>query len=247
MLEGKGYHVLNHAGGEHLTLVNLEWVIDEGRPALRFTDNTSGRKDYDPTGYIGMHIFGHAQDWNYRDAYRAYEGRETEAFAMAAGSGIVLGVERYYLHGAFYRGLIGRTIIFRRTLTPEEIALLAELKPLPGADSSVDSNGATLAAWIKPAADLGKDVHPGGGDIIGYGNRRFILKLLGGDDTGTKAPYRLAARLNVNDGIATDRIVEGNRWHHVALTADPEDGQRRMRLFLDGKQVAEGLTTKWSE
>ncbi|MBW3599143.1 MAG: LamG domain-containing protein [Planctomycetes bacterium] len=104
-----------------------------------------------------------------------------------------------------------------------------------------------MAAWIKPAADLGRDMHPGGGDIIGYRHRRFILKLLGGDDTGTKAPCRLAARLNVHDGIVTDRIVEGNRWQHVALTADPENGQRRMRLFLDGNQVAEGLTTKWSE
>ncbi|MBW3600615.1 MAG: hypothetical protein KY475_25545, partial [Planctomycetes bacterium] len=92
----------------------------------------------------------------------------------------------------------------------------------------------------------GKDVHPGGGDIIGYGNRRYILKLLG-DSGSTKAPYRLAARLSVNDEIATDAIIEGNRWRHVALTAAPENGQRRVRLFLDGKQVAEGLTEKWSD
>ena len=26
-----------------------------------------------------------------------------------------------------------------------------------------------------------------------------------------------------------------DRWHHVALTVTPENGKRRMRLFLDGK------------
>ena len=248
MLEGQGYHVLNHAGGDHLDLANLTWVVDEGRHALRFADNTSGRKDFHPASYIGMHVFGNAQDFNYLAAYRAYENHQTVPFAMGAGGGIVLGCERYYLHGAYYRGLIGRTLILRRTLSADELALLAKDRPLPVVDIPADSKGVTIAAWIKPAPQLGNNnMHPGGGDIIGYGNRRYILKLLGTGDRGENAPYRLAARLNVNDGVATDPILKADQWHHVAVTTTPENGQQRMRLFIDGRQVAEDITKKWSE
>ena len=247
MLEGQGYHVLNHAGGAHLDLANLTWVVDEGRPALRFADNTSGGKDFHPTSYIGMHIFGNAQDFNYLAAYRSYENRQTVPFAMGARGSIVLGCERYYLHGAFYRGLIGRTLILRRTLNTDELKLLAQDHPLPVVDVADDSKGVTLAAWIKPAAELGQNnQHPGGGDIIGFGNRRYVLKLLGTGDRGQSAPYRLAARLNVNDGVATEAVIEADRWFHVAVTTTPENGQQRMRLFIDGRQVAEDITKKWS-
>ena len=247
MLEGQGYHVLNHAGGAHLDLANLTWVVDEGRPALRFADNTSGGKDFHPTSYIGMHVFGNAQDFNYLAAYRSYENRQTVPFAMGVGGGIVLGCERYYLHGAFYRGLIGRTLILRRTLNADELKLLAQDHPLPTVDVPDDSKGVTLAAWIKPAAELGQNnQHPGGGDIIGFGNRRYVLKLLGTGDRGQSAPYRLAARLNVNDGVATEAVLEADRWFHVAVTTTPENGQQRMRLFIDGRQVAEEITKKWS-
>ena len=247
MLEGQGYHVLNHAGGAHLDLANLTWVVDEGRPALRFADNTSGGKDFHPTSYIGMHVFGNAQDFNYLAAYRSYENRQTVPFAMGVGGGIVLGCERYYLHGAFYRGLIGRTLILRRTLNADELKLLAQDHPLPTVDVPDDSKGVTLAAWIKPAAELGQNnQHPGGGDIIGFGNRRYVLKLLGTGDRGQSAPYRLVARLNVNDGVATEAVLEADRWFHVAVTTTPENGQQRMRLFIDGRQVAEEITKKWS-
>lgn len=248
MLEGQGYHVLNHAGGDHLDLANLTWVVDEGRHALRFADNTTGRKDFHPASYIGMHVFGNAQDFNYLAAYRAYESHQTVPFAMGAGGGIVLGCERYYLHGAYYRGLIGRTLLLRRTLSADELALLAKDQPLPVVDIPADAKDVTIATWIKPAPQLGNNnMHPGGGDIIGWGNRRYILKLLGTGDRGENAPYRLAARLNVNDGVATEAVLQADRWYHVALTAALENGQRRMRLFIDGRQVAEDVTKKWSE
>jgi hypothetical protein len=229
-------------------LANLTWVVDDGRHALRFADNTSGRKDFHPASYIGMHVFGNAQDFNYLSAYRSYEGRQTVPFAMGASGGIVLGCERYYLHGAYYRGLIGRTLLLRRTMTTEELTLLAKDHPLPVVDIPADEKGVALAAWIKPAPQLGNNnMHPGGGDIIGWGNRRYILKLLGTGERGENAPYRLAARLNVNDGVATEPVLQADRWYHVALTAALENGQRRMRLFIDGRQVAEGITKKWSE
>ncbi len=261
MLEGKGFHSLNYAGGEHLHLANLDWVVDQGRPALRVAENESGRQAFHPAGYIGMHIFGNAQDFNYLSAYRSYDHARGKPFAMGAGGGIVLGCERYYLHGAFYRGLIGRTVILQRTLNAEQIMLLSQDQPLPTASENAaaagaaangaagaETKGVTLAAWIKPAARLGNDnMHPGGGDIIGYGNRRYVLKLLSVAGATDSAPYRLAARLNVNDGLASEQTLEADRWYHVGLSTSLENGQRRMRLFIDGKQVAEGLTTKWSE
>lgn len=248
MLEGQGYHVFNHAGGDHLDLANLSWVIDEGRQAVRFADNTAGRKDFHPASYIGMHVFGNAQNFDYLAAYRSYENHRTVPFAMGAGGAIVLGCERYYLHGAYYRGLIGRTLILRRTLSTDELALLAQDQPLPSVAVPADSKGFSIAAWIKPARKLGNNnMHPGGGDIVGYGNRRYILKLLGTGERGETAPYRLAARLNVNDGVATEPVLKADRWYHVALTTSLENGQRRMRLFIDGQPVAEDVTQKWSE
>ncbi|MBI3874591.1 MAG: hypothetical protein HY300_01195 [Verrucomicrobia bacterium] len=38
---------------------------------------------------------------------------------------IVLGAELFYMHDAYYRGLIGRTTVFDRALPAEEIAALA--------------------------------------------------------------------------------------------------------------------------
>ena len=111
----------------------------------------------------------------------------------------------------------------------------------PEADDAI----ARLAAWVKPAVGLGKHAtHPGGGDIIGYGNRNYVLKLLGSGDRGDAPPYRLAARLDVNDGIQTAPALMADRWHHVALTVTPENGKRRMRLFLDGKPAADGLSAR---
>ena len=243
MLEGKGWYVFNHAGGEPLALANLDWVQDEGRPALRFAENTTGRHDFHPASYIGMHIFGNAQDFNYLAAYRAYEGRKTVPFAMGQGGSIVLGCERYYLHGAFYRGLIGHTVILRRALAAPDLAALAQNRPVSIVEVPADSPAITLAAWIKPADQLGaENMHPSGGDIIGFGNRRYILKLQGTGNNGNAAPYQLSGRFNVNDGLATGPLIEANRWYHVALTVEPENGKQRMRLFIDGQQAAEALS-----
>jgi hypothetical protein len=249
MLEGQGHYVLNHAGGEHLAMANLDWVVDSGRPALRFAENPAGRKDYRPESWLGLHVFGHARDFNYLGAYRSYEGRDTVPFAMSLNGGLILGAERYYLHDAYYRGLIGRALVCKRSLQPGEIASLAKDGTL-AATAGDEVKGVTLAAWIKPAAQMGRSEHESSGtrgDIIGYGNRRFILSLHGGHDRPIKAPYQLVARINVNDTIVADRTLEAGRWYHVAMTAEPENGQRRVRLFVDGRQVAEGITKKYTE
>lgn len=101
--------------------------------------------------------------------------------------------------------------------------------------------GLTLAAWVKPAPAMGSAHHGGRGDVIGYGARRFILGL-----HGQKAPYQLAARINVNDSIVSTAKLDADKWQHVAMTAEPKDGQWFVRLYLDGQPVGEGVTKKFS-
>jgi hypothetical protein len=97
-------------------------------------------------------------------------------------------------------------------------------------------SGITLAAWIKPAAEMGKSISYGGkGDIIGFGGRRFILSL-----HGQTAPYSVAARINVNDTIESTTRLEADRWYHLAMTCTPLEDSWLVRLFVDGQQVGSG-------
>ncbi|WP_439623871.1 LamG-like jellyroll fold domain-containing protein [Gemmata sp.] len=61
MLEGKGHHVYNHAGRTTgpLELANVDWVTDEGRPALRFADNPPARRDWVRGGWLAGQYFEH--------------------------------------------------------------------------------------------------------------------------------------------------------------------------------------------
>ncbi|MFM8470300.1 MAG: LamG-like jellyroll fold domain-containing protein, partial [Limisphaerales bacterium] len=178
--------VLNHGSGGglgHLDLANLDWVTDEGRAALRFADNTIGRKEFRQDSSLNRSYLSHP----------GYAGKDTLPLALTGHHG---GGEK-----------------------------------IPGL---------TLAAWIKPAPAMGSAHHGGRGDIIGYGARRFILGL-----HGQKAPYQLAARINVNDQIVSTAKLEADRWQHVAMTAEPRDGQWFVRLHLDGQPVGEGVTKKF--
>jgi len=186
MLEGKGLVVLNHGTGGglgHLDLANLDWVTDAGRPALRFADNPTGRKEFRQDSSLNRHYFSHS----------AYTGKDTLPLALTG-----------------HHGGGGK---------------------IPGL---------TLAAWVKPAPVMGSAHHGGRGDIIGYGARRFILGL-----HGQKAPYQLAARINVNDSIISNATLAADKWQHVAMTAEPVDGHWRVRLYLDGQPVGEGVTKKF--
>ena len=186
MLEGKGLVVLNHGSGGglgHLDLANLDWVTDEGRPALRFADNATGRKEFRLDSGLNRSYLAHP----------GYAGKDTLPIALTGHHG---GGEK-----------------------------------IPGL---------TLSAWVKPAPAMGSGSHGGRGDVIGYGARRFILGL-----HGAKAPYQLAARINVNDQIVSSAKLDADRWQHVAMTAEPKDGQWLVRLYLDGQPVGEGLTKKF--
>lgn len=97
----------------------------------------------------------------------------------------------------------------------------------------------TLATWIRPAGEMGAGPHPGRGDLIGFGARRFILGL-----EGQTAPYRLGAWLNVNDRVTSESRLEAERWSHVAMTCESTGERWRVRLYVDGIQVGEGLTEK---
>ena len=186
MLEGRGLVVLNHGSGGglgHLDLANLDWVTDAGRPALRFADNATGRKEFRLDSSLNRHYLSHA----------GYVGKDTLPIALTG-----------------HHGGGGK---------------------IPGL---------TLAAWVKPAPAMGSAHHGGRGDIIGYGARRFILGL-----HGQKAPYQLAARINVNDSIVSAAKLDADKWQHVAMTAEPKDGQWLVRLYLDGQPVGEGQTKKF--
>lgn len=186
MLEGKGLVVLNHGSGGglgHLDLANLDWVTDEGRAALRFADNTTGRKAFRQDSGLNRHYLSHS----------GYTGKDTLPIALTGHHG----------GGA----------------------------PIPGL---------TLAAWVKPAPAMGSSHHGGRGDVIGYGARRFVLGL-----HGPTAPYQLAARINVNDSIVSTAKLDADKWQHVAMTAEPKDGQWFVRLYLDGQPVGEGQTKKF--
>jgi len=98
----------------------------------------------------------------------------------------------------------------------------------------------TLSSWIKPAATMGAGAHGNSGDIAGIGARRFILRL-----QGRQAPYPLQAAFNVNDRFQSTATVEADQWSHVAMTAEPTEAKKwRVRLFLNGRKVADGVTEK---
>lgn len=185
MEEGRGLHVFNYGQGPFsmLELANLDWVVDAGRPALKFADNNLKKSVFPIAGSLDLAYFRHP----------AYAGRQALPVAIAGQHG-----------GGF------------------------ELKAF------------TLAARVKPAAEMGKSEHGGNGDILGVGARRIILQLV-----GQQAPYRLAAALNVNDRFESKTALQADRWYHVALTGAPTaDKKWRVRLFLDGKQLHEGITAK---
>ncbi len=103
-----------------------------------------------------------------------------------------------------------------------------------------DLTAFTVSSWIKPAATMGAGAHGNSGDIVGIGARRFILRL-----QGRQAPYPLQAAFNVNDRFQSTATVEANRWSHVAMTAEATEAKKwRVRIYLNGKKVAEGVTEK---
>lgn len=188
MEEQQGFYIYNYGSPNNriMELANIDWVVDDGRTAIRFGENPTTRADYPKLGILDRSVRHPVYGKNYAPVK----------------------------HGAFAIG--GHH----------------------GGGNKLD--GLTLAAWIKPAAEMGQSQHKGIGDIIGFGARRFILSL-----HGQTAPYKLAARINVNDRIESETILEANRWYHVAMTCLPVGEHWQVRLFVDAKQVAEGATTKF--
>jgi hypothetical protein len=94
----------------------------------------------------------------------------------------------------------------------------------------------TIATTVKPGARM----PDGRGDVVGLGARRVILSVL-----GQKPPYKLGAFLNVSDSVLSDPCLNADRWYHLAMTGEPtRDKKWRVRLFVDGRLVAEGVTHK---
>lgn len=186
MEEQDGLFVHNHGSSEHrvLEIANLDWTIDERRPALRFAENPTDRRDMPRLGLLDRWLRDPRQRHNYEQA-----GHGACGLAGFHGGG----------------------------------------RALPGV---------SLAAWVKPDAEMGQGAHPGRGDVMGYGARRFVLGL-----DGRQAPYRLAAWINVRDRIDSGADVEAGRWQHVAMTCRPDGGEWKVRLFLDGRPATDGRAT----
>jgi hypothetical protein len=62
---------------------------------------------------------------------------------------------------------------------------------------------------------------------------------------GQKAPYTLSAKINMNDVISSPTKLDAGHWYHVALSAEPKDGQWLVRTYIDGNLTAEGMTKKF--
>jgi len=87
---------------------------------------------------------------------------------------------------------------------------------------------------------MGAGAHGNSGDIVGIGARRFILRL-----QGRQAPYPLQAAFNVNDRFQSTATVPADAWSQVAMTAEPTETKKwRVRIYLNGKKVTEGVTEK---
>ena len=105
----------------------------------------------------------------------------------------------------------------------------------------IDLKAFTLLTSVKPAARMGHGEHGGTGDIVGLGARRFILRLL-----GSQAPYRLEAAIDVNDRFTGDAQLQADRWYSLAMTGEPTpDHKWRIRVYVDGKRVLEGVTVRF--
>jgi len=79
MVEGRGQHVLDFAAGPFgpLELANLSWVTDDGRPALKFADNASGKAAFPKSGGLDLNYLRHP----------GYKGRDTLPVALAGSHG----------------------------------------------------------------------------------------------------------------------------------------------------------------
>jgi hypothetical protein len=79
MVEGRGLHALDFAGGPLgvLELANADWVTDEGRPALRFADPAGGKGVYPKAGGLDSAYMSHP----------GYRGRDTVPVAVAGHHG----------------------------------------------------------------------------------------------------------------------------------------------------------------
>jgi hypothetical protein len=79
MIEGRGQHALDFTAGPFgvLELANLGWVTDDGKPALKFADNSSGKAAFPKSGGLDLNYLRHP----------GYKGRDTLPLALAGHHG----------------------------------------------------------------------------------------------------------------------------------------------------------------
>ena len=79
LVEGRGLHALDFAAGPFgaLELANLDWVTDDGRPALKFADNRTGKAVFPRAGGLDLSYLRHP----------GYRGRDSLPVALAGHHG----------------------------------------------------------------------------------------------------------------------------------------------------------------
>ncbi len=79
MVEGRGQHALDFTAGPFgvLELANLNWATDDGKPALKFADNSSGKAAFPKSGGLDLNYLRHP----------GYKGRDTLPVALAGHHG----------------------------------------------------------------------------------------------------------------------------------------------------------------
>ncbi len=77
--KGAGQHVLSFVKSPFgmLELANVDWTTDEGRPALRFAENASGRREYPRNGSLDLNYLRHP----------SYQDKQTLPVAVAGMHG----------------------------------------------------------------------------------------------------------------------------------------------------------------
>jgi hypothetical protein len=130
-----------------------------------------------------------------------------------------------------FHGQIGRTGVYERAFTPDEIGHLAAGVPVtqstPIATNPTFATGLTLEAWIKPDAAVPGRIFD---RITAGGTDGFLFDTYPGDT--------LRFILGTRTLTGPAHALKMGEWQHVAVTVDAKSGETI--VYLNGKPLLKG-------